>query len=404
MEKYDSVVVGGGPAGATAASLLAREGAKVLLIDKATFPREKLDAGILTHKSIRIIERLHPGKARGLQKKGILCPLASGFRIVHLNKIIHEQNGTYPFYGTRRFEFDTYLLKEAMATGASVVQGERVTAIDPDQGIVHTASGKRFTGDAIIGADGVHSVVRRALSRKLYSPRRWRRGLAKALQVFANAEDLPPFLPQLTLYLGFVPSGYAWFFPTGDRVILGIGGLTCQRKGGIAQAFRWFLDTIGYRGPKRFRGYCLPYGNYLKNPAYKRVFLVGDAAGFADPLLGEGIFYAIRSAEFAAANILGHGGESGRKYVKALRESHIFSDFFLAQVARILALSGLRFLGSLPLKIILDIGNYKISEVIHGYRRFTGKKIPLGESWPNWMRGPGNHKYEQDHPYHHPPG
>ena len=113
-----------------------------------------------------------------------------------------------------------------------------------------------------------------------------------------------PSLPDYPLiYFGGIRWGYAWCFPRQDLRILGICGLNHKSGKLLKRAMVRFLqrvrispDNVGYVG-----SHALPYGNYLNQPGCGNVLLVGDACGLADPLLGEGIYYAHKSGQLAAS-------------------------------------------------------------------------------------------------------
>jgi flavin-dependent dehydrogenase len=125
------------------------------------------------------------------------------------------------------------------------------------------------------------------------------------------------------LYFGFVPWGYAWSFPGRNGPIVGIANLWRKSKQPTRAAFERFMAATGISGRPihPLASHPLPMGNYLDPPARERVLLVGDACGLADPLLGEGIYYAHRSAQIAAQSIIRSGPgsvELPRAYRRAL--------------------------------------------------------------------------------------
>jgi len=214
-----------------------------------------------------------------------------------------------PFTFVRRATFDTLLLNLAEKEGASVLVGNVVAACDPQRGTVTMTTGQVIKALYIIGADGANSVVRRSYPENVYSEENWKSKLATGLEVVLSRSELTMDIDQPNIYFGFVRHGYSWVFPRKDEVTVGMGGLNCENRGAFARLFTDFLSSLGCPNLPhiRPRAHPIPYGNYLEVPAFGRSLLIGDAAGFADSLLSEGLFYAIRSAELVAKAIVGNG-------------------------------------------------------------------------------------------------
>lgn len=381
QERHDVIVVGGGPAGSAAASLLSRSGARVLLLEKQRAPREKLCAGLLTEKTRQALERIFSETPATLTAGGILLGHGSEYRMTFCNRPVFSGQSPLRFDFVERSLLDARLLNHARESGVRVETEEAVVAVDPVLGEVHTASGPSHRASVVIGADGVNSRARRCFPRKALPRGQWRKGLAASVEIVGRPRDFSRLDNRLGVHFGIVDRGYAWTFPVGDRVVAGM----CALPGGgggknIAQLFREFLETAGYTGEERFRGHPLPYGNYLSVPVYKRVFLVGDAAGFAEPLLGEGIFYALRSAELAANSLCQTSISSRSAYVKAVA-AHLLPDLYWAQKTRGVLQLGMKLLGPAAMGGMLSMGQNRILEIIHGRRGFTGgRKPPVAQS------------------------
>jgi geranylgeranyl reductase family protein len=306
IDHFDIIVIGAGPAGSTAAYLLAANGFKVLIIDQAAFPRDKLCGGLLTLKSIRLLEDTFATPVDFLKSRQVVTFHSSSYKVGCSSGASIKGNLNDPFYFVHRKTYDQYWLKKAREAGAEFSAGEKMVSLDPLGRQVTTESGRQFVANFILAADGALSRTRRLLSTQGVIEPDWKSGMATTLEVlipnrrFSQLPDYP------AIYYGYIPWGYAWSFPGHQSRILGIAAL--NRKAGklLNEGFRTFLASFHLTGREipAPRSSPLPYGNYLTRPGYGRVMLLGDACGLADPLLGEGIYYAHKSACLAARAVM----------------------------------------------------------------------------------------------------
>ena len=301
---YDVVIIGGGPAGATAGFLLSEKGYYVLLIDKETFPREKPCGGLLTNKSISFLKRIYDEDLGSLLEKKVIDYVSSNWRMFHDLKKIDEGVLEYPFYYVKRRKYDTYLLKIAERKGVEVIEGEKVTNIDLSKDEVFTESGRHFRARHIIGADGVNSILRRSLvDDGSIEADYWTEDLGVALQQEINREHTTLEIDGFNIDLGILKRGYGWIFPNKDHILIGIGGVPGKDED-MMKIFERFGERLGLRFEKeKVVSHPVTLGNFIRKPIHENKFLVGDAAGFMDPISGEGIYYAHRSAEIATSVI-----------------------------------------------------------------------------------------------------
>lgn len=288
MELWDALIVGAGPAGCAAAYDLAAAGRRVLLLDRAVFPRHKACAGGLTRKSLlalrysvapvirrtvsAIVVEKRAGEAATLSSRTAVCAM------------------------TVRQELDEFCLKQTIAAGARFIQIGPIAAIDEDaRDVALRADGQTFRARFVIGADGVHSRVRQLLCGD--SPPWLRRGFALEAQV-RDASD-----SDLIFSLAAVRQGYAWVFPEGDHLNIGLYSESSAEKLNRQQLLSWIHARFGQPSVGRTTGQYLGFGAENAPPPHRRVFLAGDAGGFADPLTGEGIYGALASGQAAAAAI-----------------------------------------------------------------------------------------------------
>jgi geranylgeranyl reductase family protein len=315
----DILIVGAGPAGSTAAYLLAGRGLKVVLLDRCAFPRPKLCGGLLTWKTVQCLERIFGFSSQALKAAGLIRLETRRYTVAGRGSHALTRSLVEPFYLVERSTYDEFWLRQAVLAGAEFIPGAPIAAFDPDRCEAQTADGRRWRARVVIGADGVESRVRRALvaSGHLRPPRR--RGRAIAFECFVPTRP-GAFRDHPAIYFGYVPWGYAWSFPGGSHQAIGIAALKTPGRR-LKKDFLKFLRGLNVPASDRLRlhSHGLPYGNYLKTPGYRNTLLVGDAAGLADPFLGEGIYYAHRSAELAAQAVL-EGFDGSGPVLAAYRE------------------------------------------------------------------------------------
>lgn len=310
----DVAVIGAGPAGTAAAITLARAGKHVLLVDKATFPRDKCCGDGLTTGALRLLDDLgldpkqipswqpvHDIIVRGPRARQITFPLPRG-------------RGTFAAIA-RRSEFDAALLDLARENGVDVRTGQALTGATthPDHAALDIAELGIVDVPWVIGADGMWSPLRRALGQHLdgyrgdwHAFRQYLTGVSERAQtelmIFFDADLLP---------------GYAWSFPLADgRVNFGFGILRGSRLDGASMSRRWD-DLLERRHIRAFIGDAAepegqrkawPIPTRLPGPTLSagRALFVGDAAALGDPMTGEGIGQALASGIGAAEAILAH--------------------------------------------------------------------------------------------------
>jgi geranylgeranyl reductase family protein len=288
MERWDAIVVGAGPAGCAAAYDLAAAGRAVLLLDRAEFPRHKACAGGLTLKSLRalrysvapvmretvsaIVVEKRCGEAATLASRRPVCAM------------------------TVRQELDDYCLRQTLAAGAQFARIGRIETIDQRADGVEVQTGRQtFAARFLVGADGVHSRVRQLVCGE--GPPWLRRGFALEASVYpANGNGF-----ELVFDLAPVRQGYGWVFPKRDHLNVGLYTESPAERLDRERLLAYIRDRFGGARVEHLAGQYLGFGAENAPAMEGRVFLVGDAGGFADPLTGEGIHGAIASGQAAAA-------------------------------------------------------------------------------------------------------
>ncbi len=306
---FDVIVVGGGPAGATAAYQMGQAGAKVLLLDKAkAFPREKPCGGGL---SARLLQRFPYVRNFLTSGEVPVNPVAR----VHLEspdgtRVVYQQNDPI-LYLIRRWEFDAALFRRAQSV-CEVRNGVTIRRCQVDTAHVELESteGETFVAPLVIGADSANSVIARhtglrsEAAHKEYAVDMMEETDYSRLQV-ADREAIYLFL---TLTQTF---GYGYIFPKTEHLNLGFGCkldwyLTALRGKGAEHHAEW-VDTLKGKGdvtgetdPSRYKAFPIPVSGPLAQTYTDRVLLAGDAGGFVNAFTAEGIFYAMVSGSLAA--------------------------------------------------------------------------------------------------------
>lgn len=374
---FDIIIAGGGPAGSTAAYLLSKAGLNVLVIDKSKFPRKKLCGGLITYKTVRLLERVFGETADNLRQLGIINYESDRYKIYGRKRLITERNFEIPFRFIDREKYDNHLLQKAQQAGASLVEGDGVKVIDILKNSIKTLRGWNFTADVIIGADGINSRVRRSFPVDLFGREDWTEKVASAHEVFISRDRIKKQIDYPIFYFGLINNGYAWIFPNRDTVIVGMCGLRDKAGKNILSVFKEFLNDLDLTdtGDERIYSYVLPYGCYLPSPVFRNMALVGDAAGFADPLLGEGIYYSHRSAELAAQAIINIKNDNKRfddmeEYYLPLLKKHILIEMEYAEKIRKAIFKYYKIFDFFLLSKIMNVFGDKQIEMIHGIRSF----------------------------------
>lgn len=292
---YDVAIVGGGPAGSTLGYRLARRGLKVVLLEKARYPRPKpcgsaLDAVFFAHL---------PEELRAPLGASVVEAWVRGFNI---------QDGRDARFlpipqalaMSSREKLDEWLARQAEKAGCEVVEGFRVEDVAwpaTRSAALLTAEDFRFVdAEVVVAADGVYSVLAEKMGlgrpRSAYALTDWfvyaPPDVRRAYDGYAVIDMLP-----------FPEIGYGWVFPKGDHLSVGIG--TMRRRGkGLAARTRSYLTEKGLDGyPLKKQGHWLVFAQPGAKFVSGRVLAVGDAGGLADPGSGGGIGWAVWSAELA---------------------------------------------------------------------------------------------------------
>ena len=310
MMVHDAVVIGGGPAGATAARVLAEGGARVVLLEKHALPRYKTCGGGVVG---RALPALPPAATATVE------------RACHVAELNIEPGLTFRTHRSQplismvmRDRFDAALVAAAEAARVDVRTQCAAGDVTPGQDVVHVVTDSDVvTGRFVILADGATSPLAARLG---WTPAP-RRAPALEAEVRVSPQVLARFAETARFDFAAVPGGYGWVFPKGSHLSIGVAAASQGRADLQAVLTRYLaaLDLGPLDGIER-HGLLIPLQPRVEGAARGRVLLTGDAAGLADPLTGEGITAALESGALAARAVIAGGApaEVSTRYDEAL--------------------------------------------------------------------------------------
>jgi menaquinone-9 beta-reductase len=323
--RFDAIVVGAGPAGSTAALVLARGGARVALVDKAEFPREKACGDLVGPRGVQVLSDLGVQVAVPYQGTTILAVGPSGGRA----RLPAPRAHGYADHGVcvPRAVLDDALRTAAVEAGAIAVKA-RISGVDQGTdgqvAAVVAADGRKLAGDTIIGADGALSQVAQLTGMLRPETALW----GFAIRAYLPGQVPVPILSFLDARPWRIFPGYGWLFPSGNgQANIGMGvALGNQRRQAQLRThltdycarLRACGDLAPDAEPGTVTGGWMRMGGTGTPLHMGNVLLAGDAAGLVNPLQGEGISSALVSGHLAGVAVLADPGRPGRAYAAAI--------------------------------------------------------------------------------------
>ena len=290
MARFDFAVIGGGPAGASAARRLAQSGASVALFERRRMPRPKPCGGALSVRAMAYLDFAVPPTVVDAEVWGARLHFGGASDEARLDRRIG--------YLVTRSKFDHFLFSKAEEAGARVQwQDVKAVAVRASEVAISTPAGDHAAACVII-CEGAGQRLSRIV-RPRDPP--GRTGFCLAADVPVTSPDKYPDLNGIIdIHFGFPGQGYGWLFHHGTYYSVGIGGLL-DGLGRPMDTFRKFASDMGLGlDGVRIRGHFIPSGGVRRKACADRLILAGDAAGWVDPFLGEGLPYAVRSGQLAA--------------------------------------------------------------------------------------------------------
>jgi len=316
MGSISVLIVGGGPAGSSCAWALRQAGFDPLILDKRSFPRDKICGGWITPA---VLGELHIDPAEYSQSH--VCQPITGFRTSSMGRAEVETLYSEPIsFGIRRFEFDDYLLRRS---GARIAPGVALKSLEKS-GADWIVNGQ-YKADVVVGAGGHFCPVARFLNGDL---EKVPAVVAQEIEFQMDfrqrdACSIQPEVPELFFCADM--KGYGWCFRKGDFLNIGLGRLDSHALPTHVSDFARFLrrtGKIGFDLPPSFPGHAyLLYANTRRRIASDGILLIGDAAGLAYSQSGEGIRPAVESGLLAAKAIIASAGRFDRNSIETYRAS-----------------------------------------------------------------------------------
>ena len=349
--EFDVLICGAGPAGSTCALGLYNSGLKVALIDKTSFPREKICGDAYGGYAYKILNTINPAFGKKLLNinQGVIAKRVK-FVSPKGHSIMFKLKGL--FTNLPRAEFDNFLFDQVkVETNTTIFENTAIISVvvEVDQIIVTTHNNDIFRTKILVGCDGAHSIVQTALTgtRELITE------VSPALRgYYKNVKTLENDCLEIYL-LKEVPKGYFWIFPsTNGLANVGIGADKDLLKKHKVNLRKTFLELISQspQFKERFseaelvgeiRGWSIPIGYFRsKLPVSgNRILLCGDAAALVDPSTGEGIGPAMSSGRYAAEHIQkafqknNFSADFMRGYDRQIHKKYYMNYFYKAIIA-----------------------------------------------------------------------
>ncbi len=323
MRKTEVCIVGAGPAGATLAHFLAKEGIAHIILDKASFPRDKICGDGITVDVLNVLKRIHPNlleefaSQMAMQESWGFCFHSPSGK--ELRYDFKENQLPYaPFYTSRRADLDNFLISKLPAAQSEFISGARVKAISPESKGFRVSYEKSNQQETIhcrllIGAEGEKPVVTRQLGLKHYRVKQHLIGAIRVyysnVQGFNRNGHLEFFFDKKLL------PGYFWAFPlTNNEANVGLGmvsSMISKKKANLKQLLHELIATNPkikemFRNAKPLespKGWGLPIITPRRDIAGQGYALIGDAAGMIEPFTGKGIGPGMMSARICSEHI-----------------------------------------------------------------------------------------------------
>ena len=290
---YDVIVIGGGPAGSSAARKASLLGLKTLLLEKENFPRYKPCGGAVSDTALSYLDFELPSTIQLNEMRGI--------RIIYKGKKLEKNFPTRIGILVKREIFDDFLLKMAQESGAEIVTGEKAIDYDEKEHKLRVTTDKReYETHYLIIAEGAHGDLKNKVRKK---DRKHEYAISLVAEIEKDEGRINEHIENIIeVYAGMLKRGFGWVFPHRSYYSVGVAGLA-KYLDNPKERMTDFLEFLGFSCHSPIKSHLLPAGGIKRTLTTSRIVLIGDAAGFVDSFYGEGIPYAIRSGQIASETI-----------------------------------------------------------------------------------------------------
>ncbi|HJO91769.1 MAG TPA: geranylgeranyl reductase family protein [Victivallales bacterium] len=287
---YDLIIIGAGPSGSSAARRAGKLGLNTLVIEKEKFPRYKPCGGAISERAKSYLDFKLPDK---VFNRNIL-----GTKIYYKDNIIEKYKDHCLASLTTRSVFDNYLLDEALKTGITVKQEEKViNYIEKSERIEVITDKDKYISKYLIIAEGAVGNLKYKVRKR---DKKNEYGICVVTEIEDSNKNINKYIKDaIEIHFGIANLGYGWVFPHDNFFSVGIGGIAKDIKH-PKKILSEFLSQRNFKGNYKFNGHLIPAGGIKRTLISSKVILVGDAGGFIDTFTGEGIAYAIKSGQIAS--------------------------------------------------------------------------------------------------------
>ncbi|AWG20803.1 geranylgeranyl reductase [Flavobacterium faecale] len=295
MKSFDVAIIGSGPAGASAAFELSKSGISTVIIEKEILPRYKTCGGGFVFRGLK---NMPFDISSVIEKQFYSIDTYFSNKQSHLTTARDQPIITM----IMRDSFDNLIVEKAKENGVTLLQDHKVESITfGENQILHTNQGP-IQAKFIIAADGALSPIAKMtgwVETRLIIP-------ALEYEVEVPAADFERLSQNVRFDIDAIPYGYGWCFPKKNHLSIGVAVMIkSNKKINLKEYYATYLKTLGITEiiSESAHGFVIPVAPRTDNFVRKNVFLVGDSAGLADPLVAEGISNAILSGVQAAQAI-----------------------------------------------------------------------------------------------------
>ncbi|CAM1348430.1 geranylgeranyl reductase family protein [Tenacibaculum halocynthiae] len=315
MKHYDVAVIGSGPSGASTAFHLAKKGISTVIIEKETLPRYKTCGGGFVFRGRK---NLPFEIDEVVEKEFHTVDIYLGDKL-HFKT--HREDPTISMI--MRDSFDNLITQKAKEFGATLLENHKLKGLSFEGNLItlETSQGN-ITANFVIAADGALSPTAKMAGWKEDT-----RKLIPALEyeVEVSDEDFERLSKEVRFDIDAIPYGYAWSFPKKNHLSIGVASAR-RTKINLKKFYQEYMETLGITNviSESQHGFQIPVSPRTDGFVKNNVFLIGDAAGFADPITAEGISNAIYSGKLAAEAIFESNKNNelaGKLYIEKIEEN-----------------------------------------------------------------------------------